>query len=177
MFGFLAVSVFARIAAVRERGLGVITVLVFGTQVGLHLLFAAAESADAPAPAPVPAPAPAPDVMSAMSAMPDMVAGHGSGQPMGHLSAGMLCGHVLAALAAAWWLRRGEDAVHRCAHRAAARIGAPMDVLYRLLVGSRVGFAASPAPAAGPRTRPQATGGRLIRFVVIRRGPPALTLR
>jgi len=159
--GFVGVSVFARIAAVRERGLGVITVLVFGTQIALHLLFAAAE------------PARASNVMSTMPAMPGMAAGHGPGQPMGHLSAGMVCGHVLAALAAAWWLRRGEEAVHQCAHRAAAAVGAPIDVLYRLLVGDRVGFAASPVTATLLRTQPRVTGGRLIRFVVIRRGPPA----
>ncbi|MFL6117873.1 MAG: hypothetical protein ACJ786_41945 [Catenulispora sp.] len=160
-FGFVAVCVFARVAAVRERGLGAITVLLLGTQVGLHLLFAAAE--------------PASNAKPAMAGMAGMAAERGSGQPMGHLSAGMLCGHVLAALAAAWWLRRGEEAVHRCARRAAARIGAPVDVLYRLLVGGRVGFA-SPAMVRAI-SRPREIGGRLIRFVVIRRGPPASALR
>ena len=159
VFGFAAVSVFARIVAVRERGLGAISVLVFGAQVGLHLLFTAAEPASA---------------SNSMSAMPGMPAGHGSGQPMDHLSAGMVCGHVLAALVAAWWLRRGEAAVHRCARRAAACISAPIDVVHRLLVGDHGGFA-GPA-AVRPPSQPHATGGSLIRFAVIRRGPPALAL-
>ncbi len=35
------------------------------------------------------------------------------------MSAGMLLGHALAALVCAWWLRRGEAAVHSLARGAA----------------------------------------------------------
>jgi hypothetical protein len=167
-FGFEAVFVLARVAAVRERGLGVITMLVFGAQVGLHLLCTVAE--------PAAYEAPAMPVMPGMPAMPEMMVDHGHIGSLGHLSAGMVGGHVLAALAAAWWLRRGEEAVHRCAAWAAARLGAPMTVLHRLLVGDRAGLA-GPATVGQPPSRSRAAGGRLIRFTVTRRGPPVGLLR
>lgn len=168
--GFEAIFLLARVAAVRERGLGVITTLVFGAQLGLHLLFTVAEPVANEVPA-----MPAAPGMPAMPGMPGVAVEHGHVGPLGHLSAGMVCGHVLAALVAAWWLRRGEEAVHRYAAWAAARLGAPMAVLHRLhrlLVGDRAGLA-GPAPVGQPPSRSRAAGGRLIRFAVTRRGPPA----
>ena len=96
---------------------------------------------------------------------------HAVAAPMG-LSAGMTTAHVLAALLAAWWLRRGEAAVFACARWAGALARATWRTLAWLL--------ATPAPdgtpsrAAAPRGpgAPRGFHSRLLRFSVIGRGPP-----
>ncbi|QMU74507.1 hypothetical protein GXW83_00565 [Streptacidiphilus sp. PB12-B1b] len=98
----------------------------------------------------------------------------------------MLLGHLLAALAAGWWLRRGEAAVWRHArvtvqlaetlartHLAQLRTALSLlGALVRGLLGAEPdrpggGTARDAAPRRLPRTA-------LLRHQVVRRGPPAL---
>ncbi|MGW1839181.1 hypothetical protein [Streptomyces sp. NPDC002067] len=113
--------------------------------------------------------------------------GHLAGAPMAHSllpSLPMLLGHVLAALAAGWLLRRGEAALWRLirlsapvAHEAAARALAGalrsalalVRVLLAGLPGHRTGPAAPLAHAAGP-SGPEDPA---LQHSVVRRGPPA----
>lgn len=211
--GAAAVFAVARAAAARERGLGAITALVGGCQLGLHLVFdffqraqgAVAPGSGGPAVADGvrrsaaalastasmssmpsmpsmrdPVAALSMDSMSSMSSVDPMssmaspaagpLAAHAA--PMG-LSTGMTLAHVLAALVAAWWLRRGEAAVFAAVRWTGALVRASWLTLARLLA---VPAAVVPAPAA-IRDRgsvpPSGLRSRLIRFVVIGRGPPA----
>jgi hypothetical protein len=102
VLGGIGVYVPARRGAGRERGLLGITLLMGVLQVGLHVLFAFAQHQAA---------------ASVQVSMPGMATpGAGAG---GRMGVGMLVGHALAALVCAWWLRRGEAAVHAVARSAA----------------------------------------------------------
>jgi hypothetical protein len=95
----------------------------------------------------------------------------------------MLAGHLLAALVAGWWLRRGEAAVWhlvRLSGRVAARelrtVAAPLHRALVLVAAVLRGLLA-PAEQAGPSRRRERGGHRLpvtrsLRHSVIRRGPP-----
>ncbi|MFG2569626.1 hypothetical protein ACGFR6_29875 [Streptomyces sp. NPDC048567] len=97
----------------------------------------------------------------------------------------MLLGHLLAALATGWLLRRGEVALFRLARLSAhgaqqvaagARLRALRDA-FRLVAALRTGLA--DGPATGPRTprtavdAPCPATGDPLQHLVIRRGPPS----
>ena len=122
VLGGIGVYAPARLGSRRERGLAEITLLMGVLQIALHLLFAYAQDQAASA-----AQMSMSQQMSgmsmppgsSMSSMPGMtmsMSGTGGGMRM---SGGMLLGHVLAALVCAWWLRRGEAAVHAVVRGAA----------------------------------------------------------
>ena len=158
----------------RERGLPTILALMAAVQLGLHQLFASAQSSA--------------DHMSMPMAMPprgEFWCGHtepaGVTQAMQNvamptaatphhaMTGGMLAAHVVAALVAAWWLRRGEAAVWSLARTLGLALITPLVLLVAALVAwtppRRVGAVVSRTPARiGP--------GWLLRFDVARRGPP-----
>ncbi|WTI81561.1 hypothetical protein OG338_14975 [Streptomyces sp. NBC_00726] len=97
----------------------------------------------------------------------------------------MLLGHLLAALATGWLLRRGEVALFRLARLSAhgaqqvaagARLRALRDA-FRLVAALRSGLTGE--PATGPRTprtavdAPRPDTGDPLQHLVIRRGPPS----
>lgn len=111
VLGGIVVYVPARLGARRERGLMGITLMMGALQVMLHLLFSYAQAVAAASECCVgiSAPSMAGMPMPAGSSMSLPVSGVGTGMRMGM---GMQVAHALAALACAWWLRRGEAAVH-----------------------------------------------------------------
>jgi hypothetical protein len=129
VLGGIGVYAPARLGSRRERGLLEITLLMGVLQIALHLLFAYAQ--DQAASAAQMSMSPQMSGMS-MSSMPGMsMAGTGGGGM--RMSGGMLFGHVLAALVCAWWLRRGEAAVHAvvrgAAHWIVAHFASPVHVV------------------------------------------------
>ncbi|MER6627900.1 hypothetical protein ABT301_06625 [Streptomyces sp. NPDC000987] len=97
----------------------------------------------------------------------------------------MLLGHVLAALAAGWLLRRGDLALLRLLELSAHSVaeGAPVRSLRGALALVRALCAGLPgAPAAGPRPPrtallpPPKPRTAALHHTVIRRGPPAAAL-
>ncbi|ACU71978.1 conserved hypothetical protein [Catenulispora acidiphila DSM 44928] len=170
----------------RERGLPTILALMAVVQLGLHELFASAQGSAAsmsmPMAMPMPMATPMPPrgefwcghsepagVTQAMQnvAMPTTAAPHHS--MTSGMTTGMIAAHVLAALVAAWWLRRGEAAVWSLARTLGLALITPLVLLVVALVPwtppRRVGAVATRTPARlGP--------GRLLRFDVARRGPP-----
>ncbi|MER5794925.1 hypothetical protein [Streptomyces sp. NPDC001980] len=168
--GFAAVFALGRALAGRERGLPEIGVGMLLTQAGLHFGFDAARAVTPAAPAPTMTMARinlhghAMAGMSKMSGMGDVVRQH----PHVHvLTAHATLAHVVAALVAAWWLRRGEAALWSLLRRTAA-----------LVPGLAAWWrdAPLPAPAGGPRLAP---AGPIrprpllaLRHAVSRRGPP-----
>jgi hypothetical protein len=104
ILGGVGAYVPARVGTRRECGLLEITLLMGVLQVALHSLFSYAQHVSV-------------ESMSPMSMPTGMtMPGMGVDRPMG---TGMLIGHALAALACAWWLRRGEAAVHALVRSAA----------------------------------------------------------
>ncbi|MFG2086990.1 MULTISPECIES: hypothetical protein [unclassified Spirillospora] len=159
--GFCAVLGVTFMLVGHERSLATILGGLLGGQFALHALFTAASepiqrhSAEMHAAMGGAAPA-GPDVMLPVA--------HGTG------GTAMTLAHTVAALVAAWWLRRGERAAWSLARRVAAMADRPI----RLLV-------ALPAvePAAPPRRTPVVPAsaavmaiGRVLRHQVLRRGPP-----
>jgi hypothetical protein len=134
-----------------QRSLPVLAAAVSGTQLGLHALFDYAAAN------------PVADLHTAHLAAHH--AGHGA---TGSMTAGMAAAHLVAGLAAAWWLRRGETAVF--AYCAAAALP---------LLGLLTSGDAPVLPAAEPAPRPRAEPRlRLraapLRHSLVRRGPPAV---
>ncbi|WP_042415654.1 hypothetical protein [Streptacidiphilus anmyonensis] len=90
------------------------------------------------------------------------------------LTPAMLVGHLLAALVAGWWLRRGEAALFRLLALAVE----PLRALVRQLVGLLTGVLAGAIHAAGPRAARRADepwrlpGSLHLRHHLVRRGPP-----
>ncbi|MEU9155134.1 hypothetical protein AB0D59_32395 [Streptomyces sp. NPDC048417] len=170
--GFVAVFAVGRALAGRERGLPEIGVGMLLTQAGLHFGF---DAARAVTPAPARAMTMAPmrmhgHVMPGVAGMAGMAGMRGVVQQHPHvhvLTAHATLAHVVAALVAAWWLRRGEAALWSLLRWTAA-----------LVPGLAAWWhdAPRPAPAGGPRLAP----ARLIRprpllalrHAVSRRGPP-----
>lgn len=166
----------------RERGLPTILALMAVVQLGLHELFASAQSGAASMSMPMAMPMPMPPrgefwcghsepagVTQAMQnvAMPTTATAHHS--MTSGMTTGMIAAHVVAALVAAWWLRRGEAAVWSLARTLGLALVTPLVLLVVALVPwtppRRVGAVATRTPARlGP--------GRLLRFDVARRGPP-----
>ncbi|WP_433330392.1 hypothetical protein [Spirillospora sp. CA-294931] len=89
-------------------------------------------------------------------------AGHGSG-------AGMTLAHVVAAVVAAWWLRRGERTAWSLVRRAASLGVRPLLAVDVVLPVPR------PCPPPAEPARP--VGRALLRHQVVRRGPPARSRR
>ena len=141
VLGGIGVYTPARLSTRRERGLLEITLLMGVLQIALHLLFACAQNAAAtPMQMSMPGMSMPAGTSMSMSGMATPSAGTGM-----RMSAGMLIGHVLAALVCAWWLRRGEAAVHAlvrgAAHWIVERFVAPVHVVpvpFRGLVSPRV---------------------------------------
>lgn len=181
LIGGFGAFVPARYAAGRgEHGLLGISALMGVVQVGLHLLFCYAQQAGSAPGSGATAAMPAMPAMPAISAMPAMPAmpvgmpmppmpGMGASAPAaaGCADGGMLLGHALAALVCAWWLRRGEAALHAVIRSAAVRLRVTWVVVVLVV------------PAAGrvprsPRTRSRARALRSLwqRGIIARRGPP-----
>ncbi|MDX3576570.1 MULTISPECIES: hypothetical protein [unclassified Streptomyces] len=124
--------------------------------------------------------------MSSMQHPADAVGGAGDGSAMSLLpSLPMVLGHVLAAVAAGWLLRRGDTALLRLL--ALSAHGVAEGALVRSLRGAlalvRALLAGLPtAPAAGvgvPRTAlltPESPGAATLQHSVIRRGPPVVSV-
>ena len=155
--GFCAVLGVTLVLAGHERSLATILGGLLGGQFALHTLFTAA---------------------SEPMYHPMHGAAHGAGHgadvllPVAHGSGGttMTLAHTVAALIAAWWLRRGERAAWSLARRVAAAADRPIRLLLALLTVE---------PAAPPRRIPAVTAadavmatGRVLRHQVVRRGPP-----
>ncbi|MFF5262352.1 hypothetical protein ACFY4C_25725 [Actinomadura viridis] len=101
-------------------------------------------------------------------------AGHGrhhgalpAAEDDGGRSLGMTAAHLLAALASAWWLRRGERRAWRLA-RQAARVPAVPFLLVTAAPGVPARWIA--VPPCPPRVRPAVA---VLRHVLVLRGPPA----
>lgn len=163
--GFVALYLVAWVLTGTERSLATILGGLLGGQFMLHALFAAS------APATVQAAIPAATVVGPHSMQPASATGPAGGG--GGLT--MTIAHVIAALVAAWWLRRGERAAWALARRTAALAGYPLRALRSLaaLVDATASLNAPPAPTGlhdtAPLIRPTSVmpGGP-----VTRRGPP-----
>ncbi|MEU9480161.1 hypothetical protein [Streptomyces sp. NPDC048191] len=155
--GFGAVFVFGWVLSRRERSLPGIGAAMLATQAGLHFGFGAAHRTAGP-------------THSYAMHMASM-SGHAmAGMPadaMPHPApAHATAAHLLAALAASWWLRRGEAALWSVLRRAVALVP-------RLIAWWRD----TPLPASvehAPRmpTAPRPPRLTLLRHAVSRRGPP-----
>lgn len=163
VLGGVGVYAAARAGAHRERGLVGIAALMGVLQIALHLLFAVAQNASAPATsAAMPGMSMPADASMSMPRMamtqPEI------GMRMG---AGMLLGHALAAFVCAWWLRRGEAALHALASSAAHW------VVERLAVHVRV-VPLTARTRAFPRVLPvvRALRSYWLLTSVLLRGPP-----
>lgn len=145
----------ARAAALRERSLATISTLMLVSQFGLHLLFdAAAQAADATQQG----------YAAGMTAAASSV--HHTGPP----EVSMIGGHVVGALVAAWWLRRGEAALFRLVHT----LGLLAKYALRLLFPTPDGsfFSKLCGCSAHPSTESVGLTAGLLRFMLARRGPP-----
>ncbi|MFE6822342.1 hypothetical protein [Streptomyces sp. NPDC057690] len=162
--GFLAVFTAGWLLGARERALPGIGAATLATQAGLHVAFDAARSRTAP---------------RTMPAMP-MTSAHGvhaygmhahgmhlHAHTASAMTAHATAAHVLAALAASWWLRRGEAALWSLLRWAVA-----------FLPGLAAWWRGTPVPLPVPSLHPAAPapvplGQLLLRHAVSRRGPPA----
>ncbi|GHF38211.1 hypothetical protein GCM10010218_19180 [Streptomyces mashuensis] len=160
----------------RERGPLLVTLATVGAQTALHFFFSVAQAVASAAPGvpPVSAPSTAvcgapPQLMPGAAGPHDMggmtsVAGHA-----GHGALGMWSAHVLVAVVCGIWLSGGEQAAFRLGRTLAARLFAPLLLLFR----------AAPSPWGPPRVRAGAARAAqrlrqlLYGYVLARRGPPA----
>ncbi|MGW5413258.1 hypothetical protein [Actinomadura geliboluensis] len=108
--------------------------------------------------------------MTDAAAMPDLAA-----VPAAHGGNGlaMTLAHCVAALVAAWWLRRGERSVWTMARRVAAAADRPVRLLLALLTIEPAVPQRPVVPAPAPAAVPAAD--RALRHQVVRRGPPFLS--
>jgi hypothetical protein len=81
--------------------------------------------------------------------------------------------HVCAGLLAAFWLRRGEAALHRVLRAAGAAALRPVLLVLAALRGDLAAPDRRVRPAA-PRSAAAAPASRLLHHAVVRRGPPVL---
>jgi hypothetical protein len=165
----------------RERGLPSILAAMAVVQLGLHQAFSSAQHHGGSMQMQMTAMAHADGLPpigtwwcgpKAPAGMADMVMYHAAGMqpPAVHsMTFGMLASHVAASLVASWWLRRGEAAVWALARSLSLLLTVPLRLLVTALVpwtpAKRVRTDFDTADRLGP--------GRLIRFAVARRGPPA----
>ncbi|MET8248908.1 hypothetical protein ABZV31_33750 [Streptomyces sp. NPDC005202] len=183
--GFIGVFVTGWLLGGRERSLPGIGAAMLATQAGLHLAFHAAR------------PRTGTPGMQTMPSMPSMASMSAHGMPMtsahamasmhahamvaphGHATAALthphaltpyaVAAHVLAALVASWWLRRGEAALWSLLRWAVA-----------FVPGLAAWWRAAPAPLPAPAGRRHRASAEsptlrqlLLRHAVSRRGPPA----
>ncbi|MFE9426581.1 hypothetical protein ACFYNO_26875 [Kitasatospora sp. NPDC006697] len=173
LFGWLLALAVAIRAARRERSLRAITGGLAVGQLALHLLFQLAQAVHQAQPA---------GRMPGMPGMPGMDAT--AAHPLFAVTPAMLLGHVLATVAAGWWLRQGEAALWRLAgtgSRAAAatwRCAAAVRTV-RALLGAAVPAATrGRAPRFVPAAPPSRPPGRpALRHSLARRGPPVPVAR
>ncbi len=148
--GFVVVFVGALLAGGRERPAIVIMAALFAGQAGLHLLFTRLDG-------------PTPTDMPGMPGMP--------GMPV--FDPGMLVMHLGIAVAAGWWLRRGEAACWRLLRRVesgtAAALRIVLDRLGRTVV---VPDGDTARPRVPVRNGPGAGMTVLQARYTPRRGPP-----
>lgn len=152
--GFCAVLGVTLVLAGHERSLATILGGLLGGQFALHVLFTAATQ-------------PVHHHPAGMRPGPDMALPVAHGDVDGTT---MTLAHTVAALIAAWWLRRGERAAWSLARRVTAAADRPIRLLIALLAVE---------PAAPPRRTPAVPAaaavtavGRALRHQVVRRGPP-----
>ncbi|OIK26896.1 hypothetical protein [Streptomyces malaysiense] len=152
--GFLAVFALGWALGARERsGAGIGAVMLL-TQAGLHLGFAAAQGGFRTA-----------CTGSCMPGMPGM-AGPTAHAAAAHNTAHATAAHLLAALAASWWLRRGEAALWSLLRRTAALVPALLTWWRPAPLPATTGLVPRDRSAhAPPRRAP-------LRHPVTRRGPP-----
>ncbi|SEQ15672.1 hypothetical protein SAMN04487983_1003200 [Streptomyces sp. yr375] len=156
--GFLAVFAAGWLLGARERSLPGIGAAMLTTQAGLHVAFDAARARTTAQTMPAMSP-------MNMTSAPGMHLHHL--QPLHTHTA--TAAHVLAALAASWWLRRGEAALWSLLRWAVA-------FLPGLAAWWRDTPAPPPVPAlppAAPAPAPAPPRRSLLRHAVSRRGPPA----
>ena len=181
VLGGLGAYVPARFGTRRERGLVGILALMGVVQIALHLLFAFAQdaavsAASAASAATMPMP-PSTSMSTAGMHMPSGasmrgMAMAGMGMPGAggamRMGAGMLLGHVVAAVICAWWLRRGDAAVHRVVCCATGW------ALGCVLVAFHIAPVRAAASADISRVEPVALALRSqwLRTVRLLRGPP-----
>ena len=157
--GFGAVLGVTLMLAGHERSLATILGGLLGGQFALHTLFTQAAAPAAAHHTPAMHAAMDPAAMPAPAA-------HGGGN--GLL---MTLAHCVAALVAAWWLRRGERAAWAMARRVAAAADRPVRLLLALQAAET---AAPPRPVRFvPPEDDAAPVRRVLRHQVVRRGPPA----
>lgn len=197
--GLLPVFATARLAAGPERSLVQILTLMGLDQTALHFLFDAAQQHAAAAasaaqvvtvspaavivqlpPAPLPGMTSIPAVSAAAMNMPGMAGMNGMGMsampgmagaaPM-HMTPGMFAAHALAALACAWWLRRGEAAVHALLAALAAWVA---DRFFLPTPARQVAVTTGPSPRRPGDTGQPRPISTFLRFALARRGPPTL---
>ncbi|WP_017240473.1 hypothetical protein [Streptomyces sp. SS] len=207
--GFLGVFGITVLFTGRERSLGFVVGALAGGQLGLHVLFGlgqrrlalspeaddvlvrtAARLVCGAGPASL-SPAEATRILTdagidPAGAHPHL--GHAAAAPAGQLLPGlpMLLGHLLAALATGWLLRRGDRALRRLVElsgQGAAELAecAPVRSLRAALRLVRTLLAGLPTdPRTGPRPVVRTAGdsspppaAEALRNTVIRRGPPA----
>lgn len=173
----------------RQRGFGTIAGLMLAGELGLHLLFAAAQDMRGEAASPTPA-MPGMAGMAGTGPMPGMVMPHAvsasawlcgpaaAGASGGHDamprmpihgSAGMITAHVAAGLLCAWWLCRGEAATFRLL-QSLAIFAAPLLVIVWPEAPVIPDLTAR-VPDDSDEHAP--TGRGLLVHAVVRRGPPA----
>jgi hypothetical protein len=87
----------------------------------------------------------------------------------------MLLGHVLAALAAGWLLRRADAALWRLAELSASVVRRAFELVWVLVAGDLADGHRTPRPSGrfGHGYRPGPPHTTLLRHSVARRGPPA----
>ncbi|MER5883811.1 hypothetical protein ABT160_08275 [Streptomyces sp. NPDC001941] len=210
--GFLGVLAVTVPLAGRERSLPTIATALAGGQFALHALFGLGQrhlvvggptSDDAlirmaaklvcGGGAASLSPADANRIVTTAGLDPASAAGHAGhmadgAAASGHLassglpSLSMVLGHLLAALATGWLMRRGEAALFRLVRLSqGATESAPLRALRDalslvrlLLAGLPAATAAGPRPAAPAYDTPPPPAGRALADTVIRRGPPAV---
>lgn len=97
---------------------------------------------------------------------------HGSGPMLFDGGLGMLAAHLVAAVAAAWWLRRGEAALFGVLTRLHSAAVAPLRAVLALLFGT-VPAGRVPSPVRRARRTASMPRAAHLRHDVVRRGPPA----
>jgi hypothetical protein len=160
--GFGGVLGVTLMLAGHERSLATILGGLLGGQFALHTLFTGAAAPAAPHA--VPAPMSAAMESAAMHAQVAHPAAHGGNGLV------MTLAHCVAALVAAWWLRRGERAAWAMARWVAAAADRPVRLLLALLTVERA-VPPRPVPVV-PAADAGTVIGRVLRHQVVRRGPP-----
>ncbi|WP_424533482.1 MFS transporter [Sphaerisporangium viridialbum] len=154
--GGLVVMMVTAAPAGRERSPATVTGLLLLAQAFLHELLG---TADTPAGPPS--------------------HGHGpGGLPLGHglgVSAGMLLAHLTAALLTGWWVSRGDAALWSVLRRAGTYATRRLVALLHLL-RQDVTPALPRAPFGRAERAIRPARDRVLRHVVVRRGPPVLSV-